>query len=250
MTADGDTDTPMPGGDAALAAEYVLGLLSVPEVREIEARIAIEPALAAEVAFWQDSFADLALEDVAPVAPPPQLRSWTETEIFGGVPQRRSGRRRWPAFLGGLFLGGGAVALGLGAFLVVQSSLRLPFDLPPGLIPPASPGYIARVDSPVAEMVALVRTTAGGRAGLLEVSMLRTSPPEGRDLELWLLPVGEPPMSLGLVPGSGRVSVALGSALTERLAGAFIAISDEPPGGSPSGLPTGQVRATVPLTAL
>jgi anti-sigma-K factor RskA len=64
-----------------------------------------------------------------------------------------------------------------------------------------------------------------------------------RAYELWALPDrGDAPVSLGLLPRSGRSRLALSDA--QRLAlerSTQIAISLEPPGGSPTGAPTGPV---------
>jgi anti-sigma-K factor RskA len=62
--------------------------------------------------------------------------------------------------------------------------------------------------------------------------------------ELWALPTqaGGAPVSLGLMPQSGQRSLALSDAQRAALADAKqIAISLEPPGGSPTGAPTGPV---------
>ena len=64
-----------------------------------------------------------------------------------------------------------------------------------------------------------------------------------RAYELWALPgEGAAPVSLGLMPKSGRDTLQLNDA--QRLAlsrSRQIAISLEPPGGSPTGAPTGPV---------
>jgi anti-sigma-K factor RskA len=41
-----------------IAAEYVLGVLGAAERREVERRLTREPALASEVAFWEESSLD------------------------------------------------------------------------------------------------------------------------------------------------------------------------------------------------
>ena len=65
-----DTDTMGPADRGSLvAAEYVLGVLGAEERREVERRLAQEPALASEVAAWEERLGGLA-EGVAPVAPP------------------------------------------------------------------------------------------------------------------------------------------------------------------------------------
>ena len=47
-------------GNQLLAAEYVLGVLGIEERREVERRLAQEPALAREVAFWEERLGGLA----------------------------------------------------------------------------------------------------------------------------------------------------------------------------------------------
>ena len=71
-----DTIDPASGGNL-IAAEYVLGVLGAEERREVERRLAQEPALASEVAFWEERLGGIA-DAVAPVAPPP--RAWSQIE--------------------------------------------------------------------------------------------------------------------------------------------------------------------------
>ena len=64
------------------------------------------------------------------------------------------------------------------------------------------------------------------------------SVPDGRDLELWLLPPGaQRPTSLGVLPSGGKLVVP-GAPLPD---GSQLLVSLEPRGGSPTGQPTGQV---------
>src|SRR5262249_14970549 len=67
-------------GDKLLAAEYVLGVLGAAERREVERRLAQEPALASEVAFWEERLTGLT-DAVAPVSPPEAALSRIETAI-------------------------------------------------------------------------------------------------------------------------------------------------------------------------
>src|SRR5262249_61208733 len=59
------------------AAEYVLGVLGAEERREVERRLAQEPALASEVAFWEERLGVLA-DAVAPVTPP--RHTWSQID--------------------------------------------------------------------------------------------------------------------------------------------------------------------------
>ena len=72
----------------------------------------------------------------------------------------------------------------------------------------------------------------------IEITALNAPPATaGRAYELWLIPDADaPPQSLGLLPASGRQTVTVPAALRTQLA-----VSIEPAGGSPTGLPTGPV---------
>jgi anti-sigma-K factor RskA len=64
----------------------------------------------------------------------------------------------------------------------------------------------------------------------------------GKALELWMLPQGQPPRSLGVLPSGELVRVPLASPSDAALANIpALAVSLEPAGGSPTGLPTGPV---------
>jgi anti-sigma-K factor RskA len=69
--------------------------------------------------------------------------------------------------------------------------------------------------------------------------------PAGRVLELWALPEGRDPRSLGRIPASGIVRLPLAAPAGMSLQGVpALAVSLEPPGGSPTGKPTGPVLYT------
>jgi anti-sigma-K factor RskA len=69
--------------------------------------------------------------------------------------------------------------------------------------------------------------------------------------ELWLIAPGDKPRSLGLVKGEQPVALAIPADLRRFVTDAStLAISLEPPGGSPTGSPTGPVIAQGKLTAL
>ena len=81
------------------------------------------------------------------------------------------------------------------------------------------------------------------RGDRLEVATLgKPAVPDARARELWALPEGGAPVSLGLMPASGEARLALDGRQRAALkAAANIAVSDEPAGGSPTGAPTGDV---------
>jgi anti-sigma-K factor RskA len=60
--------------------------------------------------------------------------------------------------------------------------------------------------------------------------------------QLWVIPSGGKPRSLGTMPSTKKMHMQLADALARLLQqGATIAISVEPPGGSRTGAPTGPV---------
>lgn len=77
------------------------------------------------------------------------------------------------------------------------------------------------------------------------------TPPESQasnDYELWILDGDGVPASMGLLPQSGKVSLALDADAVNALeTGNILAVSLEPPGGSPEAVPTGPVLYTAAL---
>jgi anti-sigma-K factor RskA len=74
--------------------------------------------------------------------------------------------------------------------------------------------------------------------------------PADKSYELWILPGGgRNPVSLGVLPRSGQLHRQLNDTQRTLLAGAAqVAVSIEPLGGSPTGLPTGPVVIVAPLS--
>ncbi len=67
--------------------------------------------------------------------------------------------------------------------------------------------------------------------------------PKGHALELWRVPQEGPPQSLGLIKLARPFTTTKAAfKLSDTLA-----VSVEPPGGSPTGAPTGQIFLTGPL---
>jgi anti-sigma-K factor RskA len=74
--------------------------------------------------------------------------------------------------------------------------------------------------------------------------------PPGSDYELWALPKGAAPVSLGILPAAGASSRTLTLMQKQALAlSSQVAVSIEPLGGSPTGQPTGTIVYVAPLRA-
>ena len=200
----------------ALAGEYALGCLDAADMQAAERRLAEDPTFARAVAAWRERLTPLAAL-VPPVAPPADLwdRIATTTAETGKiVPLRRV--RWWQASTAGAL----AIAASLAAFIV----LRQP-----------EPARVA-VLAPLAGGTPVLIATAEADGRLIIRPNGAISVPSDRDLELWSLAKGETrPRSLGVLPAGGRQLVAALAPDTQLL------VSLEPRGGSPTGLPTGQV---------
>ncbi|MCC6778324.1 MAG: anti-sigma factor [Hyphomicrobiales bacterium] len=238
MSAD---DTIAPGdGDKILAAEYVLRVLSESERRAVERRLELEPALAAEVTFWEDRLGGLA-DAVAPVQPPPG--AWTRIERAIGAPAGRLPRAGsiWQslAFWRGFAIGATALAA---ASLAALAYI--------GLVPGARPQLMATLSGAAGQPNFVAAVTKSGNSIVVVPATLLTNDP--RSIELWVIPAGETrPRSLGLIQPGQPIRLNIPPDLADRLTSdATLAVSLEPPGGSPTGAPTGPVIASGKLTSL
>lgn len=227
------TDSADTNDDAALAGEYALGLLAPDEARVVEARMAEDEGFAALVRDWEVQLAELA-QDVPPVQPPARVLQAIRKDLFADQDQP------WWQKLGLVQALVGAAAAAAIAFAALQ------FDWL-GQQPPAAT-YQASI---AAEDQSLVVVAAYfEEAGVLQLDRRSGTARPGRALELWLIPEGQAPVSLGVLPATREAALRLPETLRPALAGATLAISDEPPGGSPTGAPTGDVLAAGPITEL
>jgi anti-sigma-K factor RskA len=230
-----DTIDPADGGKL-IAAEYVLGVLGAEERREVERRLAQEPALAAEVAFWEERLGGLA-DGVAPVAPP--QATWSRIEAAIGTTARPT---LWQslAFWRGFAIGSAALAAASIAGLAYV-----------GLVPTARAPLMATLGGSAGQPNFVATVTASGNTLVIVPAALLTT--DQRSLELWLIPAGpnQRPHSLGLIQPGQPIRLELPRDLIGRVTpDATLAVSVEPPGGSPTGQPTGPVIAAGKLTNL
>ncbi|ACA19823.1 uncharacterized protein-like protein [Methylobacterium sp. 4-46] len=212
------------------AAEYVLGTLDAAQRAAFERDRDSDPKLAAAQAFWEARLGPLA-GAVPPVVPSAGL--WAA--IRDALPERRPAAapatdpmpalRRWRR----IALAAGALAAGLALVIALD-----------GLHPdPPEARYLAVIDRG-GDLPALV-VGLDARTGIVQVRALAAEAPRERSLELWFVAQGASPRSLGLVADAPRTRLVLPAADRAALDGATLAVTVEPPGGSPSGNPTGPV---------
>lgn len=217
----------------ALAAEYVAGTLRGPARRRFETLLAAHPALRAAVADWQARLMPLT-GAVAPVAPPARVWAGIETRLWpvaAPAPHLPWWQRLAPwRALSALAL---AAVVGLAVF-VAQ-----PVAVPP---PPVVVVLQSTGQAPEAAGSVVASFSGDGRAVVARPIVPVGIRPD-RVLELWWARESGPPASLGLIRADG-VTVLRPGAFPKGLAASGIdhmAVSVEPPGGSPTGQPTGPV---------
>jgi anti-sigma-K factor RskA len=217
-----------------LAAEYVLGTLSGLARRRFVKLMRRNPQLQAAVATWEARLTPLA-QAIKPVEPPVYV--WKRIAARVGISEpAHLGRGGLPAsFWDSLpFWRTFAIASGAAAFaffLYIDTFTKVQRVQPP-------PSVVAILAGKEAKPVMLV--AAEPRSGTLTVTVLsKETIATDRDFELWALPEGGSPKSLGLVASSGVTRLKLPADGLRSVPA--VAISLEPKGGSPTGSPTGPV---------
>ena len=228
------------------AAEYALGLLVGDDLSAAQARARSDPHFAAAVARWQGRLAPLNGETAA-VSPPPGLWDRIETTLNGrwasndNLVVLRRKLNLWRSATGAM----AALAASLALFVLFQPR--------PTAAPPAQERSLA--SAPMVAMLgdkSAIKVVASWdpAARQLVLAVPGDLPADkGHAHELWVIPAGEKPRSLGTMPTGRQMHMRLADALADLLQhGATIAISIEPPGGSPTGAPTGPVIASGALS--
>jgi anti-sigma-K factor RskA len=219
----------------ALAVDYVLGQLNPAERQAVSARLLRDAALADAVAGWERRLAPL--NELTPaVAPPDHLFAAIEARVMAmnlahssvdgsaQVIDLTARLRRWRTVAALT----GALAASLVVFTAVRE-VRQPQNFVAVLQKDAaSPAFILTVDL---------------AAKSFNVRSVSAEPQPDKSYELWLVSDKFPaPKSLGLL-GQGALDARRSLAPYDPVlvSNATFAVSLEPKGGSPSGLPTGPV---------
>ncbi|WP_321784449.1 anti-sigma factor domain-containing protein [Paraburkholderia sp. J94] len=230
-------------------AEYALGVLDANERRALELAAETDPVLLAAIERWQRRLAPLA-EELRPLAVP--ARVWTRIERdLGFLPPRitppQSAGPWWNSLRVWRFVGIGASVATLALALVnviVLREIREAAGPAPVAVAPGGAYMVATIARPdgIAHWTATVDLR---RSEMVVVPAVKPTVPAGRATELWLIPPGEKPVALGVFPPDAPAHMNLPASVIAKLsARAVLAVSIEPPGGSPTGQPTGPVVAT------
>ncbi|HEX8375723.1 MAG TPA: anti-sigma factor [Geminicoccaceae bacterium] len=203
------------------------------------------------VARWNGRLVPLG-EEVAPVEPRPELWARIEASISKAAqpegPARGDNvvqlRRRLG--LSRLWAGGAtAIAASLAFVLFTRPEAAPP---PPAPAPAAAPApLVAMLASE--KGAARLLATYDPAAGALLIAPAGLEPVRGQAHQLWLIPADGKPLPLTLVAAGKPARMKMPEEMRGKIgARATLAISVEPPGGSPTGLPTGAVIASGTLT--
>ena len=214
-----------------LAAEYVLGTLRSRARRRFE-RWLLSPQVGAIVKAWEDRLAGLEPQ-LAPVTPPATVWHGIEDRLELRKMQRRPAAR-WLA-----------IAASLAFF--VMAGILLTYRQPPD-VPQLTRTQQSLLQADPQTIYWRVEVLGDHQELRLQAQNVYDLP-VGKAHELWALPEGGAPVSLGLLPKTGEQRRVLTPAQQTALAGAKqIAVSLEPEGGSPTGAPTGPVLLVAPLS--
>ena len=219
--------------DEMLAAEYAFGVLAGTEREAATRRVARERAFAALVAKWEERLAPWAAE-IPELAPPPQV--WERiAAALPRAPRQRAGFWQslvfWRSF--------GVVSALAAACLAVLLYLS------------AGSQQAALVASIEGQGQRIFVAAVDVKHATVTVMPVAYRPDPTRVPELWLIPSGGKPLPLGVLPADGLAQITIPPAFAAQARrDAIFAVSLEPPGGSPTGQPTGPVIGCGKLTNL
>jgi anti-sigma-K factor RskA len=211
----------------ALCGEYLIGTLRGPARRRFERTLRSEPRAALRLKHWQEICAP---RYSSTIEVQPSVQLWKRLERELGLSRYRAPWHRRAAFWRGW-----AAAATAALLIVVGLQIWRPAE------DRAAPVQIAELagKDPASRVTAALypdRRTLELRAARPVVAG------PAQSYELWLLPAeGGAPISLAVL-GALDARFQLAASHGQRLRpGAKLAVSVEPPGGSPTGAPTGTV---------
>jgi anti-sigma-K factor RskA len=225
-------------------AEYVLGVLDADARAAVAREIAASEAATVAVALWEQRLAALTAE--LPEITPSQ-HVWTRIRATldrdpPGQPEPRQSLWTNISLWRWLTVSAAAVAA-VCVVLVLRTLVQAP-------IPQGPRGLLVsslRQDNGVTDWTATLDTD---RKQIVVVPAATASVAANRSTQLWLIPAGQAPISIGVfTPGTATVLPLTPNLLARLAPTAALAVSIEPAGGSPTGQPTGPVIAKGSLSS-
>ena len=217
-----------------LAAAYAAGTLRGGARRRFEALLPAHAALRDATRAWEARLMPLTAA-IAPEPPPPHV--WTR--VVASIEGRAdAASARTPRASLGARLGFWRALAGVASVAALALAVLL---VTPG---PASPPIVVVLTSTAAvpggstAPATFVASISGDGRSMVTRPVIPIGVQADRALELWALPAQGAPRSLGLISPNGATVIGRGAALKGATG---LAVSLEPPGGSPTGAPTGPV---------
>ena len=236
-------------GDDRLAAEFVLRLLEGEELAEARRRQRADPSFVRRVDHWEERLAPL-LDEVPDEAAPAHVwdRISANLDRADGkgatIHILRRKANLWRAYSATIT----AIAAALLVVIGLDATRKDPVLQAPRTAPATGAAtLVASLASEGGPAAVVITYDPASRSLIATPAVLQGA--AGHDHELWVIPAGGQPRSLGLVATGRSRKIVIPPALLKALgADATLAISVEPEGGSPTGQPTGPVVATGQLS--
>ncbi|MGV8944439.1 anti-sigma factor [Thermomonas sp.] len=247
-----DDDHGAPPSDDVRAGEYVLGVLDAQSHAQAQARIASDRGFAGLVAQWDERFSPW-MTRAQPVTPSAHVWPRIRTELgWASVASTPSGLWNNAGFWRG------ATALAAAASVAaIVFGLRGPTPVP---VPPQvvvqqpAPQIPTQTEEAVARPVTVLASDDGttgwiasidaSKGKVMMVPVPRPADAGGKVDELWIIPEGQAPISLGFVSNEKAHSIDVPEAIRAVLvAGSTLAVTLEAQEGMPHAAPAGPIVA-------
>lgn len=218
----------------ALCGEYLIGSLRGAARRRFERALAQEPLVALRLAYWQRT---MAVPYTEKMQIQPAAGGWQRLQRELGLERPA---RRWLD----------RVELWRGWALVATAVLLVTLGVQVWRSEPRAPQFatIAVLEASGGHANVTAQISSDHRQLALSVARPVLASAQ-QSFELWLIPAGGAPISLGVM-GSLDARIELRTpAAAGIVPGAKFAVTVEPAGGSPTGGPTGAVIAVGPITS-
>ncbi|MGT2476391.1 anti-sigma factor [Paraburkholderia terrae] len=218
-------------------AEYVLGVLSDEERREIELAMQQEAGMAESLARWQARLMPLN-EDVAEVMPPSHVWDRLQAQLGWAQTGRRAGL--WNSLSFWRWTGLTSVVAACALAVVLTRTVLLHETE----APPAGAQYLVATLERQGAGAAWTATVDAQHAQIVVVPPRDFAIAANHSTQMWMIPPGSKPVSLGVIDPLRPTIVHVAQAQLQQLGvQTTLAVSLEPQGGSPTGQPTGPVIA-------
>ncbi len=248
-----DTPQNMPADRTALAGEYALGLLEGEALDTARRRMLADRAFAADVVWWESALGDLAADGTA-IAPDAVVWRAIEQRLVDSVDDADGRVATLPPAPPRQAASNWSMAALVSGAMLAGVSLMLYLSTP--RIDPAPASVGDAVAQPAPQLIARLKGAGEGPDVATRIDLARndmavnvtgmTLPADGARMpELWVVPAGGAPVSLGMLPAEGSFVRALAPhEATMLVDGATLAITYEDRATAPHDGPTSAIVAS------